>query len=184
MLLAAVRPSRNGVRPNSPPMTTSVSSSRPRCSRSLIRAATGRSIVLHLFVRPSRMSSPGLVPWKSQPQSNSCTKRTPFSTSRRARRIVVGEAARAGLGPVAFEDRLRLAGDVHHLGHRDLHAEGQLVLRDARERLGMAELLGPAISFRSRRASRRHAAHRRGPCRPGWKRRAPGRPCERHCTPW
>ena len=33
-----------GVRPNSPPQTTSVSSSSPRCLRSVMSAAIGRSI--------------------------------------------------------------------------------------------------------------------------------------------
>ena len=39
------------VRPNSPPQMTSVSSSRPRCFRSLSRAATGRSVSLHFLGR-------------------------------------------------------------------------------------------------------------------------------------
>jgi hypothetical protein len=46
----------------------------------------------HLRVRPSRMSSRGPVPWKSQPQSKSCTKRTPCSTRRRREQAVVREA--------------------------------------------------------------------------------------------
>lgn len=44
-----------------------------RCLRSFISAAIGLSIVAHFRVSPSRMSSPGPVPWKSQPQSKSCT---------------------------------------------------------------------------------------------------------------
>ncbi len=44
MVLAAVPPSAVGVRPNSPPQTTSVSSSRPRDLRSCNKAATGRSV--------------------------------------------------------------------------------------------------------------------------------------------
>ena len=88
------------------------------------------------------MSSPGLVPWKSQPQSWSCTKRTPCSTSRRASRQLFAKLAAAGLGAVHVEDVPRLARDVHHFGHRGLHAESEFVLRNARARLGAAEFGG------------------------------------------
>ena len=53
---------------------------------------------------------------------------------------VIGEARRAGLRPVLGKDACRLARDVHQLGHDRLHAEGQLILSDARGRLGVVEL--------------------------------------------
>ena len=49
---------------------------------------------IHLFaavIRPLRMSSLGFVPWKSQPQSKSWTKRTPFSQRRRASRQLLAK---------------------------------------------------------------------------------------------
>ena len=57
-------------------------------------------------------------------------------------KAIVGEAGGAGLRAVRFEHQRRLAGDVHHLGHRHLHAEGQLILGDAGEGFGMTQLLG------------------------------------------
>ena len=44
-----------------------------------------------------------------------------------------------GLGAVGVERLLRLFRDVHHLGGRELHPEGEFVLRDSRPRLGVAE---------------------------------------------
>ena len=45
-----------------------------------------------------------------------------------------------GLGAVLLEDAFGLLADVHHVGNRHLHAEGQLVLADPRQGLGVAEL--------------------------------------------
>ena len=45
---------------------------------------------------------------------------------------VGGEGAVAALGAVQVEDLLRLVGEVHQVRHAGLHAEGHLVLRDAR----------------------------------------------------
>ena len=53
------------------------------------------------------MSSPVPVPWMSQPQSKSCTKRTPCSTSRRASRQLLANDAVARLGAVQRPDRAR-----------------------------------------------------------------------------
>jgi hypothetical protein len=41
----------------------------------------------------------GTLPWKSQPQSNRCTNRTPSSTSRRARRQLLARLACPGVAP-------------------------------------------------------------------------------------
>jgi hypothetical protein len=76
--------SRIGVRPNSPDQITSVSSSRPRCSRSISNAAIGWSSSRHLSRKPWLIASLSLAPCESHPQSKSCTNRTPRSTSRRA----------------------------------------------------------------------------------------------------
>ena len=45
-----------------------------------------------------------------------------------------------GLAPYCSQDRFGLLADVHHVGHGHLHAEGQLVLADPRQGLGIAEL--------------------------------------------
>ena len=55
---------------------------------------------------------------------------------------VVGEARLPGLGAVGLEDVRGLARDVHHLRHARLHPVGELVLRDARQRLGAPQLAG------------------------------------------
>ena len=55
---------------------------------------------------------------------------------------VVGEARFTGFSTVGLEGGRRFAVDVHHLGHRHLHSEGQLILGDAGGGLGMPELLG------------------------------------------
>jgi hypothetical protein len=46
-------------------------------------------------------------------------------------KAVVGEARVAGFGTVGLQGGRRFTGDVHHLGHRHLHPEGQLVLGDS-----------------------------------------------------
>jgi hypothetical protein len=52
----------------------------------------------------------------------------------------VGErAGLCDLRAVAFEDVLGLALQVHQLRHAGLHAESHFILRDARDRLGVAE---------------------------------------------
>jgi hypothetical protein len=45
-----------------------------------------------------------------------------------------------GSAPYASSVSLRFLGDVHHLRHGDLHPVGELVLADAGERFGIAEL--------------------------------------------
>ena len=92
-MFAAVSPSPAGVRPNSPPHRTSVSSSSPRAFRSCSRAAIGWSTAAHRFGRVSRSPL-----WWSQAlfagASKSWTKRTPRSTSRRASRHCPGRTGR------------------------------------------------------------------------------------------
>ena len=53
---------------------------------------------------------------------------------------VVGKRHGSRLSAVGFVNVLRLAGNIHHFGNGDLHAVGQLVLADAGNRLGVAEL--------------------------------------------
>ena len=46
-----------------------------------------------------------------------------------------------GFCPVKFQDVFGLFVDVHHFGHGHLHAVSQFVLRDARQRFGIADVL-------------------------------------------
>ena len=63
-----------GVRPNSPPQITSVSSSRPRLFKSLMSAATACVVTVPFLGQPvADVLVRRSVPWKSQPQSKSWT---------------------------------------------------------------------------------------------------------------
>ena len=90
--------------------------------------------------------------------------------------VALGEAAReetirrvgAGrfhLGSVEVENALRFAGNVRELGHAGLHAEGHLVLRDARLDVRVAERGVPAAVERGEfveRFAARGAVHAGG----------------------
>ena len=97
-----LRISTIGVRPNSPPQTISVESSRPRCFRSLISAAVGWSVMSQFFFR-SRFRS---VCW-SQLACISMTKRTPRSTMRRASRQLVANGRVGSLLDAVHLERAR-----------------------------------------------------------------------------
>src|SRR5687767_15614526 len=83
-----------GVRPNSPPQITSVSSSRPRRLRSFTSAALGLSVSLQFFFRSATR-----LPCWSHDSWNSSTKRTPRSTNRRARRQLLAKEDLPGSAP-------------------------------------------------------------------------------------
>ena len=136
------------MRPNSPPQTTSVSSSRPRCLRSLSRAAIGRSTSLALLRQAVHDVVAG---------AGAVHVPAPVEELHVAHALLdqpAGEQAVVGERRLARARRRRASrtffgslADVHHLGHGDLHAVGQLVLADARQRLGVAELLRARSSF-------------------------------------
>src|SRR6185436_15706925 len=83
-----------GVRPNSPPQMTSVSSSMPRCFRSFTRAVQARSVSAQFFFRSFTR-----FPCWSHASWNSWTKRTPRSTSRRASRQLFAKDDLPGCAP-------------------------------------------------------------------------------------
>ena len=115
---------------------TSVSSSSPRCFRSLTRAAEGWSVSRHwlrICVGQVAVLVPAHVIELDEPHA---------ALGQAAGQQAVGGEA-AGLldvGAVQVEDRLRLARQVGQLGHRRLHAVGQLVLGDAGDDLRVAGL--------------------------------------------
>ena len=78
----------------------------------------------------------------SQPRWKSWMKRTPRSASRRASRQLAAKVPglRAS-GPYRSKVRVGLVREIGQLGHRRLHPERHLVLRDARGDLRIAELV-------------------------------------------
>src|SRR3954447_4048415 len=155
-------PSEPGVRPNSVPQTTSVSSSRPRCLRSLSRPAIGWSVSRQRREWPplrllcaSQAPAPPLLPWKTW------MNRTPPPPARRApghRGAEGGGAPPAGrealsaegAGDVLVEAVEPLRGGVlllelHHLGDRGLHPERQLVALDAGPQVGVGGVLDGGV---------------------------------------
>ena len=162
----AVRPSRNGVRPNSPPQMMSVSSSRPRCFRSLISAATGLSIVRALL---------GQAVADVLARAGAVEVPAPVEELHEAHALLdqpAGEQAvvREARAARAWRRRPRAPSSAPRemsitSGTDDLHAEGELVLRDARQRFGMAELL--RLQFVQVLAGRRGSCRRMSRSMPG-----------------
>ena len=120
-----------GVRPNSPPQITSVSSSIPRCLRSARKAAIGRShwrgqlavaggqvvvVVPRLAVAVPELD-----------EANAALEQPP------GRQELSGMHA----GPVHAADRLGLLVDVKGVGRLRLHAIRQLERLNARLELGL-----------------------------------------------
>ena len=103
---------------------TSVSSSSPRCFRSLSSAAAGLVDLAGL----ARAGSVSRFAWWSQPPAYTCTNRTPRSTSRRATSSFAPDLGVA----VQLADLLRLLGDVEGVGRLGLHPERHLERLDAR----------------------------------------------------
>ena len=131
---SAIAPSTIGVRPNSPPQITSVSSSSPRCLRSVISAAQAWSVsqaVLLDVLRQLAVLIPSFVKDLHEPHA-------PLDQPPREQ-AGVGERRLARLGAVQLEDVLRLAADVDRLGRARLHAVGHLERIDPRGNLGIAD---------------------------------------------
>ncbi len=147
------RTSPIGVRPNSPPQTTSVASSRPRAFRSLTRAAQGRSISrqtlsrsgLEVLARAAVVVPVGVVELH---EPHAALDQPP------GQQAVVGERRLARLGAVQVERRLRLARQVDQLRGAGLHPVGHLVGGDPRGDLRVAggvEPLGVEVADRVER---------------------------------
>ena len=124
------------MRPNSPPQIISVSSSMPRCFRSLISAADPWSTSFGGDCR-SILDAAVMIPAAMIELDEPHTAFGQATGQQAVRR----EGAVAALGPVQIQNVLRFVRQIHQLGHRRLHAEGQFVLRDARFDLGIAESL-------------------------------------------
>src|SRR2546430_733140 len=93
------------MRPNSLPNRTSVSSSRPRCSRSASNAEAGRSTIADWLINPwCRLL------WWSQPLWQISTKRTPASLSRGA--VITSRHEGGAIVDRAAEVRRRVDRDV------------------------------------------------------------------------
>ena len=121
-----------GVRPNSPPQTTSVSSSMPRCFRSVISAADAPVDLLGLeldVVLDAAVVVPVAVVELDEAHA--------ALGQPAGQQAVGGERAVARLGAVHVEHCRRLVREVHQAGHAGLHLERHLVLADARGDLGI-----------------------------------------------
>ncbi len=121
--------SASGERPNSPPQTTSVSSSIPRRLRSLSSAATGRSVVgghPEVVLLDVVVGVPLLVPRPAAgddaDEPDALLDQPPGEQAAPA--VVVGRLA---ADPVEVQGLARLAGQVEDLGRLGLHPEGQVV---------------------------------------------------------
>ena len=139
------------MRPNSLANSTIVESSSPRCFRSLSKPAIGLSTALKfrswLAFRPlwaSQTPAPPAPCW-------TWMKRTPRSTKpARGQHLHAEVARRRVVEAVQLLRRLRLVVEVERLGHRRLHAEGELVGLDPRVQgrvvrvLDRLELVQPA----------------------------------------
>ena len=143
-----------GVRPNSPPHTTSVSSSMPRCFE-VAQQRGGRPVGLRRLA-PNPALDVGVVVPAGVVDLDESDAAFGQATGQQA---VVGEGrlAVAGLGPVQRQGVRALLREVHEFGGAALHAEGHLVGRDAgvdlpdrQARRGVAGLSEPIKSSVSR----------------------------------
>ena len=128
------------------------------------------------------MSSCGPVPWKSHPQSNSCTKRTPFSTSRRASRQLLAKLAPAGSAPysasVSFDSRVM-----------SITSGTEVCIRNASSycatRVAVSGFWSCSSSIAFKSCSTSRVRRRIARSMPGGSETySTGSPFERHCTPW
>ncbi len=124
-----------GVRPNSPPQTTSVVSSRPRALRSVSKAAIGWSTARGV-VFVAGLEAAVLVPAigtdigaeqldESHPSLDEPPRDQAFACIDPRRWI-------RSIEPIEPLSRRRFAVDTHQLGKGRLHAERQLIVGDRR----------------------------------------------------
>ena len=150
-----------------------VSSSSPRCFRSLTRAAEGWSVSWHwlrIWLGQVAVLVPAHVIELDEPDA---------ALGQAAGQQAVGGVAAGFLdvGAVQVEDRLRLVREVGQLGNRCLHPVAQLVLGDPGEDLGVAGLGVVQVVERGDVVEHLRGASAAS-SRPGWRDRAPA-PCRR-----
>ena len=159
-----------GVRPNSPPQITSVSSSRPRCLRSFTSAAEARSVAPQLVFEVAGdvgVRVPALVIDVHEPHA---PLDHPPGQQAGAR-----ERGLVRVGAVHLQRGLDLAAEVHQFRRGGLQPVRHLVGGDPRGDLGVAddgELL--AVHRADQVDASRAAASASIPA--GWRRRGSGRP--------
>ena len=103
-----------------------MSSSMPRCFRSLIKAAHGLIGLAALLADAARqvavMIPPGMIKLDEPDVA--------LGQSPRQQAVGRERAGLPGIGAVSFEDTIGLVRDLRHLGHGCLHPVGHLVLGD------------------------------------------------------
>ena len=158
--------SLNGVRPNSPPQTTSVSSSRPRAFRSVEQAGdrlVGRPAPLRVVAFDVRCARPS----RCRCREYSSTNRTPRSTSRRAsRQFVPNSPVPRRPCRTAFASLRDSLRQIDRFRRRRLHADTPA--RRSRSRASSSVSLGLLVarsagSAPSADPACRAAARRRSP---------------------
>ena len=147
------------MRPNSVAHTTSVSSSRPRCFRSLSRPAIGLStcaqffawLCLQVAVRvPAAGAAVAAVIDLHEPHA--ALDQPP------RRQAIAGRTAVVSLSrPYSFCVAAVSSLKLEHLGHRRLHAERQLVRLDARPHRCVVRILDAEQAGSAGRAARTRA---------------------------
>ena len=138
-----------GVRPNSPPQITSVSSSSPRCLRSLIERGgglIGGAAVGLEVARDVGVGVPAFVIDVDEPHA--ALDHPP------RQQAGPGERGFVRIGAVHRQGRLALALQVHQLGGGGLQPEGHLVGGDAGGDLGVADGLEPPAVQRADQVER------------------------------
>ena len=148
-----------GVRPNSPPQTTSVFSSMPALLEILDegrRGLVGVMAVACELLHQAAVLVPRLVKQLDKPHA--ALDQPPCEQA------IVGERGFARLGPVHFQNLFRLAVEIHQLRGAGLHAKGHLERVDPRGNLGVAHLSQPKLVERADGVERilLHAAVRAG----------------------
>ena len=97
------------------------------------RGHLGRQSVADVFLRAGAMEVPAPVEEVDEAYA--------LLDEPTGEQAVVREAGLARLGAVGLERRGLLLRDIHDLGHAGLHAEGEFVLGDAGDGLGVAEFV-------------------------------------------
>ena len=153
-------PWANGVRPNSPAQTTSVSSSRPRCFRSFEqpgdRLIDRPGVVVVAVLQACRAGPSGRAPHAGAGQldePHAALDEPPGEQALPAEHL---RRLRLRIEAVQLAASPRVSSlDVHQLRHGGLHAEGQLVVGDRRfERVDVAD----AVEHAADRACRSRAS--------------------------
>ena len=172
-----------GSRPNSPPQTTSVLSSSPRCFRSRSRAAIGWSVRSQAAFSVGGQSDV----WLSQIWRVDVELHEPHAALDQPAGDQAAPAVRVGrlaADAVHLQRRRALVREVERIGRRELHAGGQLVAGDAGVEVRLAGPPALVDAGRAGPAGRARAATTSAGRSTSGCRFSTGEPVERNRVPW